>query len=146
MALPVCTGSRGQSGLPGVYPDDLVLHPGSQLDDEYAVLRFTAPADGLYDLALEWRAGDSGAVDVRIFRNSFELFNDLGDSDGGSYDSSALLLNANETIDLRVGRYGSFSDDSTPIDMTITAVPEPAITSLLGCGLSGLLLRRQRRR
>lgn len=133
------------SGItPGVNAGDLVLHPGSKLDDEFAVLRFTTPTDGLYDLSLAWRAGDGGVVDVRVFRNSVELFNDLGDNDGGSFSSSAVLLAASETIDLRIGRYGDFYNDSTPVEMTITAVPEPSAVSLLGGGFTSLIFRRRR--
>lgn len=132
--------------LPGINAGDLVLHPGSHLDDDYSVLRFTTPTAGLYNLLADWKAGDSGSVDVRIFRGGVELYSDPGDSDGGSYSSSSLLLAASETIELRVGRYDGFQNDNTPINLTITGVPEPAMPSILGYGLGCLLLRRRQRR
>ena len=130
--------------LPGINAGDLVLHPGSHLDDEYAVLRFTAPTSGLYDLSAVWEAGDSGDVDIRVFRGNLELYSDLGDANGGSFSDSGLLLSTNETIELRVGRFGGFYNDSTPVNMTITGVPEPAFPIVLGFGLVWPLLRRRK--
>jgi hypothetical protein len=133
----------GSSGLPGVDIGDIVLHPGPNLDDEFAVLRFTVPTTGLYDLDVIWEAGNGGVVDIKIFRNALELYSDLADLNGGSYSSLGLSLTANETIDIRVGRYDSFNSDSTPINMRLTAVPEPSAFWAVACFAAGCFTRRR---
>jgi hypothetical protein len=130
------------------------MHSGGTIATEFAVLRFTAQTAGLYNLNVKWFAGDSlpdqsrGRVSVFVNQNNATLASDIDTLVNGSYASvGSISLNAGDYFELRVGRGSDdYSYDTTPVEMTVTAVPEPgslAVVSGLVAGLSVLSRRRR---
>jgi hypothetical protein len=132
----------------GVLPGETALHGGPS--GEFAVLRFTAPSTGPYDILANWRGpGDTGNTDLYLLQNS-NAGSPLGSSASttisGIIQLSSVPLSAGDTIDLAVGNGGDgFGSDSTPVNLQITLVPEPAGAILLGVGLIPLVFRRNQR-
>jgi hypothetical protein len=130
---------RNTSGytVSGVSPDQLSLHPGD--DYQPGVARWTAPIglSGSATIAGQFFAGDGGImlVDVRI--NGLEVWNAV---DSGVFNLATTVVSG-DTIDFAV--YGGYGGGSTPLDATISVVPEPVTLLLLGLG--GLAVIRKRR-
>lgn len=128
----------------------LVLHPGP--NNEYSILRFTAPADGNYNFQGSFYGTDINGTtsNVAIQENATSFF--TGNITGYGLSTELVfgenkILEMGDTIDFVVG-YGSNDGhlfDSTALSLTVIAdiVPEPGST-LLG-GLGSLLLLRRRR-
>jgi hypothetical protein len=97
-----------------VPPHTLQLHPG--LNGEYAILRFTAPADGAYKVSGQFYALDDNATgtttDVWILQNNSKsgAFSGKVDYYGGarsaSFTSLVFQLKKGNTLDFQVG-YGA---------------------------------------
>ncbi|MGI8957946.1 MAG: hypothetical protein ACR2II_13685 [Chthoniobacterales bacterium] len=115
------TGSGVNSGA--FAPHALALHPG--LNGEYAVVRFTAPADGTYKASGQFYALDDHATgtttDVWILANDEKTgaFSGRIDYYGGvkwaSFTSTVFQLKKGNTLDFQVG-YGAnknYEYDST---------------------------------
>lgn len=116
--------STGSGVNPGTCtPQALALHPG--LNGEYAVVRFTAPADGTYKVSGQFYAMDDSATgtttDVWILQNNDETsaFSGKVDYYGGSkstsFTSTVFQLKRGNTLDFQVG-YGAnknYEYDST---------------------------------
>jgi hypothetical protein len=124
------------------------MHSGETTATEFAVLRFTAPTAGLYNLDVKWFAGDSKNVSIFVNQNGLTLASALNTLDGGSFAPSGTInLAANDYFEIRVGKGNDgHSFDTTPVEMTVTAVPEPssiAVVSGLVAGLSVLSRRRR---
>jgi hypothetical protein len=129
----------------GVLPGEASLHGGP--NGEYAVLRFTAPTPGSYDILASWRGpGDSGDTDLYLLQNSaLTLGSTSSTTTSGMIQVSALALDAGHTIDLAVGTKGSFISDNTPVNLVITQlVPEPSSFFLVL--FSALLVRYSSRK
>jgi hypothetical protein len=99
------------------------MHPG--LNGEYAVLRFTVPADGTYKVSGQFYALDDNATgtttDVSILQNNAKAGSFSGKVDyyGGaksaSFTSTIFSLKKGNTLDFQVG-YGAnktYEYDST---------------------------------
>src|SRR5262249_19545731 len=118
------TQDIGQGG-PELGPGAFLLHPG--LNGEYCVLRWTAPADGSYQIDAEFQGSDlTGATtDVHVLRNGTALLDGsinggLGPGSGPTY-AGTLSLRAGDIIDFAVG-YGSnrnYFHDSTGLSVNI---------------------------
>lgn len=121
----------------GVAPGQLSLHPGS--GTEPSVARWTALAgvSGSATIEGEFFAGDSGQmlVDVRI--NGVEVWNAV---DSGAFNLATTVA-PGDTIDFAV--YDGYGFGNTPLDATITVVPEPATICLLGLGALSLIRRKK---
>jgi hypothetical protein len=146
-------------------PGEMIVHPGPDPafggDSAYAVVRFTAPTAGIFslDTVFEGRSPtDQGfpagtTTDVHILLNGVALFNGevngFGPASDQSFESS-LDLHVGDRLDFAVGvgSNGSFLNDSTGLDATISnAVPEPStftMTVILAT-CSGLVWRLRSR-
>ena len=101
----------------GVAPKESSLHPGSS--GEISVLRWTAPQAGTISIKGSFKAGDTGAVDVYVLKNTSTLFSKTSTLITESYDQTTTVA-IGDTIDFQVGNAGNFTSDATPIDGVIT--------------------------
>lgn len=120
----------------------LMFHPG--LEGEFAVIRWTAPTEGSYDLTVAFRGDDfvgPTSTDVFVMHDNGLLFSGGVNAFGpGPSFTSVLPVQAGDTIDflVGVGQNGNYFNDSTGISATLSAVPEPSSLALLGLGLLAL--------
>jgi hypothetical protein len=134
------------------------MHSGQSDASQYSVLRFTAQTAGLYNLDVKWFAGDSnplgnpnpsaGRVSIFVNQNGTTLQSAINTLTGGTYVSPGTIsLNAGEFLELRVGRGNDgYTYDTTPVEMTVTAVPEPSTLACVGGLVAGLSVLSRRRR
>jgi hypothetical protein len=111
-------------------------HPGYY--GENAVVRWTAPASGTYQLegwftgndhGWDWQTGVTTTTDVAILRGPFEVFSGFVESYNVPLPFLVTMpLLAGETVDLTVGfgRNGSYWHDSTGVTATFTKVSDEA--------------------
>ncbi len=125
-SVPVLTHGPNRAIFP---PHVLSMHPGP--NGEYAVLRFTAPADGIYKVSGQFCALDDNATgttaDVWILQNNAKpgSFSGKVDYYGGpksaSFTSTIFQLKKGNTLDFQVG-YGAnktYEYDSTGLSALI---------------------------
>jgi hypothetical protein len=120
-------------------PGGLGLHPGPDPNNEYAVIRWTAPQAGMYEITAafvdrdytEPMYGPRGATsDVHVLLNGSSLYDELLDRDGWGFGPvgylDVLSLVAGDQIDFVVGRGAddSYISDHTGLEATIVAVPD----------------------
>jgi hypothetical protein len=128
-----------------VPPGYLSLHPGQAT--EPVILRWTAPSSysGSTQIAGQFLAGDIGSMQLAIIHNRGTT--DLGTlwsgTDAGSFNLHVDIL-AGDILNFAV--FGGYSYGNTPLQMTITGVPEPSTYALLAIGACAMVVRRFRRR
>jgi hypothetical protein len=114
----------------------LLLHPGTE--GEYAVLRWTAPADAVYNVNAYFQNIDQQAVTVDVAIDG-ALLGPFTIDDYGSnfFVTGPQYFTAGQTLDfiVQTGGVGVAAN---------FAVPEPATLSLLGMGLLALGILRRR--
>jgi hypothetical protein len=116
------------AGTNPIQPKQAAFHPGAV--GEYSVFRFTSPAAGQYSLSSTFTGIDvvGTTTDVHVLDNGSSLFagNINGYLNSASY-STTLNLAVGDRIDFVVGfgADGSFSNDSTALDATLTRQPSP---------------------
>ncbi len=118
--VPVIVRYQSPTGCQGTPPDSLLVHPGS--GGERAILRFTAPAAGTYQLTgVLQRANPSATTDIRILQNeTTSLF--TGDilSKYQQAFNLTVTVAANDTIDFSVGfGNGSYNSDGSSLNVVI---------------------------
>jgi hypothetical protein len=97
----------------------LGFHPG--LNGEQAVVRWTAPSSGTYQIEAAFRGLDSTSTVVGILKNGTSIFNGVVNAFGpGPTYSMELSLGINDTLDFVVDPNGSYLYDSTGLAVTIT--------------------------
>jgi hypothetical protein len=131
-------------GTAEAQPGQLWMHPGPQ--DQFSVIRFTAPDAGTFVLATSFTGIDFAGptrTDVHVLLDGSSIFNGnvdgFGPGSGPSF-TTTLTLHAGDTIDFAVGdgTHGTYNNDSTGITATLSSVPEPASLILLVLGLAGM--------
>lgn len=129
----------------GVTPLEMLLHPAA--NNDYAVIRWTAPAAGNYTVSAYWHdedphGGNGGSGDIVL--NGAVVFSTSWANGGGPATSGLLTLSlaTGDRLDFLVGSAGDYAFDSTRFDATITAVPEPGTLALLVLGIAVLSRRR----
>lgn len=150
LGTPTAAKNISGSTISGAQSGQVILHPGPAANADYAILRFTAPTTGSYDVTGQFYAGDSGSMSGSVvlagdLANPLTFFSSTTDTSTFSFTS--LTLTAGETLDLVVGNNGNYFYGTTPVTMTITsAVPEPGSVALLlaGVAMVGWAVRRTR--
>lgn len=123
----------------------LNFHPSSGgAFNPYTIIRFTAPASGSFNYSVMFPANSNGSRDVYIYHNTTSLYSNIIGSFQPESDSDILSLTIGDTVDVVVGPNGDYTNDSTEVSFSLTAVPEP--TSALLFGMSTLALTMTRRR
>ncbi len=109
---------------------------------------WTAPADGIYDIAASFRDLNdvAGATSCAAYAVSEVLpggYAPLGNttSDWTSYTNTGVAMTAGQSFSF-VFAFSSI----TALDFTVTQVPEPSTLALLGFGLAGLSVFAWRKR
>jgi hypothetical protein len=108
------------------------FHPGP--NNEYSVIRFTAPVAGTYNLSSTFTPFDAQTTtDVHILRGGTSLFsgNTIGATGTSQAFSSTLTLAAGQTVDFAVG----FGPDNYRFDttgVTVKLVRPPFVVDTLG--------------
>ena len=112
------------AGFSGLAPGEILAHPGGigpngfDLPFYNGLLRFTAPAAGLYIIRGNFRSLDGGFVQNDILRNGTSLIT-IGNE--GTF-RLALQLAANEVVDFSVGTgVDGLGGDSTGLTATLVA-------------------------
>ncbi|MFN9746664.1 MAG: calcium-binding protein, partial [Betaproteobacteria bacterium] len=117
---------KNTAGSPqqGVGPGQVSLHPGPRAWGDLAILRFTAPANGLYTVSGQFFAGDSGSMSGSIVLNG-DLLRPLqhfaSTSNLSVFSVAPVPMASGETLDFVVGNNGSFYNGSTPLEVVIEA-------------------------
>ena len=111
-------------GFSGLAPGEILAHPGGIGSDGFVLpyysglLRFTAPAPGLYTLSGNFRSLDGGTVQNNILHNGTSK---ISITDQGTF-RFALQLAANDVVDFSVGAGpDGIGNDSTALTATLTA-------------------------
>ena len=122
-------------------PGQLALNPGGS---NYAVLRWTAPSSGQYNISATFSGLSSigASTDVHILLNGSSIFDSAVNGSPAPTSYSGLQsLSAGDQIDFAVGfgSNGNDHEDVTGLTASIVAVPEPSTLGLMGAGLGCLL-------
>ncbi len=144
------TAGAHQSGTVIVPANALILHPGPDAGESSAIL-FTAPISSIYKLNLSAFVADNNPTGVvlEVFAPGVVALPFASLSAASPSFSTAGLVGfvpAGTQFGIAVNYGGFYNNDSTGINFTLTAVPEPASWALMiaGFGLVGTAARRRR--
>jgi hypothetical protein len=100
----------------------MAFHPGP--NGEFAVIRWSAPAAGLYQVRVTFKAGDAGSTDVHVLQGGQPLYTDVLSGVGDTRTFAATIaVEAGQAIDVAVGANGSYFSDTTLVAIRITSGP-----------------------
>jgi hypothetical protein len=102
-------------------PGEMAMHPSS--NNEFAVVRWTAPASGTYSLLAWWRdldahGGNGGSAG--IVTNGVMVFEEVMANGGATGFTNSLALLAGDTVDFLLGSSGDWGYDTTAFNVVIT--------------------------
>ncbi len=124
------------SNLGTLAPQGVLFYPGENgRPENFGVIRFTAPSNGLYQVETGVSPGfdgpPQGDTDFHVLKNSTELFSQFLATTGTASYSNTLALAAGDTVDFAVGRGsdGSSYGSGLKIHTTITPVGDFASAS-----------------
>lgn len=130
----------------------LAAHPAPL--GEFAVLKFTAPDDGYYQISASFWGDDyvgPTTTDVHISFSGTELFsnyiNGYGESSRQNY-SGTVFLSEGDGLDFSIGfgKNKDFGYDTTGLSVHITEdIPEPATVALFSIGLLSFVISSKKR-
>ncbi len=130
------------------------MHPGP--NDQYAIIQFTAPANGQYDIHGTFEGLDSSnltntQVDLLWDNNVVSSANVVGDGplSDETLTFGPVFLNAGDTLAYAVGGnpvWGSTGLVPGSASVNAVAVPEPSSLVLLGLAIMSFAAYRLRRR
>ena len=104
----------------GVAPGETSLHPGP--NNEFSVLRWTAPSASDCTVNAQFLAGHDGDTDAYVLKNGATIFSAETTNINPSFGQT-IRLSAGDTLDFAVGSKGSYYSDNTPVSVTIAAKP-----------------------
>jgi hypothetical protein len=113
----------------GIPPGGVALHPACETPAR-AVLRWTAPARGVYSTRASFLGGGGGVVSIHVLKNNDvatpQFFRNKLGTQVLTYDGT-LELDAGATLDFVVGSYDNCISDMTPVDIQIRRVWDIAV-------------------
>jgi len=132
----------GSGPLGAVAPGEIFTSPGSGL--EFSIIRWTAPAPGLYGVSAYWQdidpyGGDGASAHIVV--NGVAVYNQLFANTGGASTFLDLTLNAGDLVDFATGARSTYFNDDVRFNAII--VPEPSALVLLLVGGAVALSRRR---
>lgn len=146
-----------------LWPDNvLLIGPGGSSNPgtpEYAVVQWTAPATGLYNVNGFFENLQDANTDLYILANGTSIYSNVSSFDRAEsgqdpqlFSASNLSLTQGETLQFLVGYNGDYdnSDDVVGLSATISpatsVTPEPASLTLFAMGIASMAGWRSRRR
>lgn len=151
LGTPAVWKNTSSYSIAGVAPGQVSLHPGPVPNGDVTIVRFTASSAGSYSVAGRFFVGDSGDMSAAVILNSDALHPLQAFASTNSSPALSVFtqyLGAGQTLDFVVGNNGSFYSGNTPLELTVTAVPEPAGYVMMVAGgllLGGMARRRNQR-
>jgi hypothetical protein len=120
-------------GAGPIGPSEIFTHGGPPGPTALAVVRYTAPEGGLYDLTASFRSIHSGDTEGHIVVNGVSMFDSVIPPFGSAAPSlPGVSLAAGEIIDFVIGTGTTFGGDSTAFDATVSKVPiSPAVSNIV---------------
>lgn len=144
------TGSFGTVIIPN---DRLVVHPGPTATDGAVFVAFVSPLTRTYDVTSSFSVQDVSPGSVRVLFlyepvfgiPNFTALPSLNSSNlTGSY-TTRVALPTGGIVAMIFEKDGVFFNDSTGVNLTLTAVPEPATWGMMiaGFAMVGTVMRRR---
>jgi len=142
----VQTVTTGASEISQFNQGMLAMNAGP--NDEYALVQFTAPANGIYTIQGTFEGIDTAGTvsSVSLLANNVPLISGsvvgFGPGSDVPLSSGPILLGAGQTLAYAVG--GLSNNSMTALinaQVSAAAVPEPSMTALLGLALVAFIVR-----
>ncbi len=120
-AVTRALGSPAPTGV--IRPDEIILHPPPS---GFTVVRWTAPASGLFSITAlwqdaDWNGGDGSNVSI-VKNGTAVVFNTDFDNGNGAFTNHILSLSAGDTLDFLLGVRANDGADTTRFNATITKI------------------------